>query len=59
MKQMQTGMQPDQVIQPIQPVITPKRQHLTRLLRIWRSDGWPSKDALEIDLLVGGWVELV
>lgn len=59
---MQTGMQPDQVIHPIhpiQPVITPKRQHLTRLLRIWRSDGWPSKDALEIDLLVGGWVEMV
>ncbi|OYU42396.1 MAG: hypothetical protein CFE44_24210, partial [Burkholderiales bacterium PBB4] len=37
----------------------PKRQHLTRLLKIWRSDGWPSKDALEIELLVAGWVEMV
>lgn len=37
----------------------PKRQHLTRLLKIWRSDGWPSKDALEIELLVAGWVHLV
>ena len=35
---------------------TPKKQHLTRLLSIWRSDGWPSKDALEIELLVEGWV---
>ena len=37
----------------------PKRQHLTRLLKIWRSDGWPSKDALEIELLVAGWVHMV
>ena len=38
---------------------TPKRQHLTRLLKIWRSDGWPCKDALEIELLVAGWVRVV
>ena len=38
---------------------TPKRQHLTRLLKIWRSHGWPSKDALEIELLVAGWVHAV
>jgi hypothetical protein len=37
----------------------PKRQHLTRLLNIWRSDGWPSRDALEIDLLVAGWIECI
>lgn len=37
----------------------PKRQHLTRLLKIWRSDGWPCKDALEIELLVAGWVHMV
>ena len=38
---------------------TPKKQHLARLLSIWRSDGWPSKDALEIELLVAGWVCMV
>ena len=38
---------------------TPKRQHLTRLLKVWRSDGWPCKDALEIELLVAGWVHMV
>ena len=38
---------------------TPKRQHLTRLLSIWRSDGWPCKDALEIELLVAGWIHEV
>lgn len=36
-----------------------KRQHLTRLLAIWRSDGWPCRDALEIELLVAGWVSVV
>ena len=41
------------------PPITAKRQHLTRLLKIWRSDGWPSKDALEIELLVAGWVQMI
>lgn len=39
--------------------VSPKRQHLTRLLKIWRSDGWPSKDALEIELLVAGWIHVV
>jgi len=33
------------------------RAHLSRLMKIWRSAGWPSRDALEIDLLAAGWVE--
>lgn len=37
----------------------PKRTHLSRMLTIWRSDGWPSKDALEIELLAAGWVLMV
>jgi hypothetical protein len=34
----------------------PRQEHLSRLLQIWRSGGWPSRDALEIELLVAGWV---
>ncbi len=48
----------DSALVPLTSVL-PKRQHLTRLLKIWRSDGWPSKDALEIDLLAAGWVHVV
>lgn len=46
---------------PLTPPISaqPKRQHLTRLLKIWRSDGWPSKDALEIELLAAGWIHVI
>jgi len=33
------------------------RAHLSRLMKIWRSAGWPSRDALEIDLLAAGWIE--
>jgi hypothetical protein len=32
------------------------RAHLTRLMQIWRSAGWPCQDAIEIDLLAAGWV---
>lgn len=48
----------DSALVPLTSVL-PKRQHLTRLLKIWRSDGWPSKDALEIELLAAGWVHVV
>ncbi|MFZ2989236.1 hypothetical protein [Ideonella sp.] len=45
---------------PPQPAsAAPKRPQLTRLLKIWRSDGWPSRDALEIELLAAGWVSVV
>ncbi|MDZ7813445.1 MAG: hypothetical protein U5L74_10125 [Ideonella sp.] len=37
----------------------PTRAHLTRLMKIWRSAGWPSRDPLDIDLLAAGWVCLV
>ena len=36
----------------------PRRAHLTRLMSIWRSAGWPSQDAIEIDLLAAEWVAL-
>ena len=35
------------------PVPTLTRPHRTRLMQIWRSAGWPCKDAIEIDLLAG------
>lgn len=35
-----------------------QRAHRTRLLHIWRSAGWPCRDALEIDLLAAGLVSL-
>lgn len=38
------------------PTIT--RFHRTRLMQIWRSAGWPCKDALEIDLLAAGLIRL-
>lgn len=34
------------------------RLHRTRLMQIWRSAGWPCKDALEIDLLAAQLVAL-
>jgi hypothetical protein len=33
------------------------RKHLTRLREIYRSSGWPCRDPLEIDLIVGGMVQ--
>ncbi|MBB4845040.1 hypothetical protein HNP55_003586 [Paucibacter oligotrophus] len=37
--------------------LKPSRVHLNRLMQIWRSAGWPSQDAVEIDLLAAQWVE--
>ncbi len=34
------------------------RAHRTRLTQIWRSAGWPCRDAIEIDLLAAGLVSL-
>jgi hypothetical protein len=34
------------------------RSHRSRLMQVWRSAGWPCKDALEIDLLAAGMLEL-
>ena len=36
----------------------PSRVHLARLMKIWRSAGWPSRDPIEIDLLAAQWVAL-
>src|SRR5213592_3029893 len=38
--------------------IAPRRAHLTRLMSIWRSAGWPCRDAVELDLVAAGWVTL-
>ncbi|MBC7666595.1 MAG: hypothetical protein H7276_22875, partial [Caulobacter sp.] len=38
--------------------ITPRRPHLTRLMAIWRSAGWPCRDAIELDLVAAGWATL-
>ena len=38
--------------------LTITRFHRTRLMQIWRSAGWPCKDALEIDLLAAELVAL-
>jgi hypothetical protein len=32
------------------------RAHRTRLMQLWRSAGWPSRDAIELDLLAEGLV---
>ncbi len=37
---------------------SPTRIHVSRLLSIWRSAGWPVRDAIEIDLLAANWVTL-
>ena len=37
----------------------PTRAHLSRLMKIWRSAGWPSRDPIDIDLLAAGWVSVV
>ena len=39
--------------------ISPRRSHLTRLMAIWRSAGWPCRDAVELDLVAAGWAMLV
>lgn len=38
--------------------VTPRRIHLTRLMSIWRSAGWPCRDAIELDLVAAGWATL-
>ena len=38
--------------------ITPRRLHLTRLMSIWRSAGWPCRDAVELDLVAAGWARV-
>ena len=38
--------------------VSPRRAHLTRLMTLWRSAGWPCRDAIEIELLAAGWVAL-
>ena len=30
--------------------LTPGRGHIARLMSIWRSAGWPNRDAIELDL---------
>ncbi len=39
--------------------VNPTRAHVSRLMKIWRSAGWPSRDPIDIDLLAAGWVSLV
>jgi len=34
------------------------RAHLTRLMRLWRSGGWPCRDVIEIDLIAAAWVSI-
>jgi hypothetical protein len=36
--------------------LTAKRPHLSRLMKIWRSAGWPSHDELDLELLAAAWV---
>jgi hypothetical protein len=38
--------------------IAPRRIHLARLMAIWRSAGWPCRDAVELDLVAAGWAAL-
>lgn len=44
---------------PLPTPATPQRTHLRRMLDLWRSDGWPCKDGLDIELLAAGWVDMV
>jgi DNA-binding MarR family transcriptional regulator len=37
--------------------IAPRPVHLTRLMAVWRSAGWPCRDGVELDLIAAGWVE--
>lgn len=36
--------------------LSPRAAHLARLRSVWRSAGWPSRDAIELDLIAAGWV---
>lgn len=37
----------------------PRPVHLTRLMNLWRSAGWPCRDGIELDLIAAGWVEIL
>ncbi len=37
------------------PLPVPTRVHLTRLMHIWRSAGWPCRDPIELDVVAAGW----
>lgn len=39
------------------PPMAPRPVHLTRLMALWRSAGWPCRDGIELDLMAAGWVE--
>ncbi len=41
------------------PQTAPSAAHCRRLREVWRSAGWPCHDAIEIELLAGGWLERV
>lgn len=43
---------------PAAPPVPLSRAQQSRLMAIWRSGGWPCKDAVEIDLLARAWVAL-
>ena len=53
-----TDPTPESVVQPSPPP-APRRIHLSRLMSIWRSAGWPCRDAVEVDLVAAGWATLV
>lgn len=38
--------------------LAPRPAHLTRLKSIWRSAGWPCRDAIELDLIAAAWVTI-
>ena len=38
--------------------IVPRPFHRTRMMAIWRSAGWPCRDAVELDLVGAGWATL-
>lgn len=38
----------------MQTKVSPRRVHLARLRSIWRSAGWPCRDAVELDLVAAG-----
>lgn len=41
----------------VEPNFLPRPVHLTRLMNVWRSAGWPCRDGIELDLIASGWVE--
>ncbi len=41
----------------VSPSFVPRPIHLTRLMALWRSAGWPCRDGIELDLIAAGCVE--